>query len=125
MCPRSTPVMCLQCSSAAEMPLLLRRSIEQGRFTKSAHPEGICISGVSAGYTMPYQQRYCVHATIPRSVSAYFVRKSRVFQREIASFRDFCASVIIRGTKPAWWILCDLVERVTGREMNSNPTTKL
>ena len=32
MCPRSTPVMCLQCSSAAEMPLLLRRVIEQGRF---------------------------------------------------------------------------------------------
>ena len=35
---------------------------------------------------------YCSHATIPRGVSAHFVRKSRVFQREIASFCDFCAS---------------------------------
>ena len=35
---------------------------------------------------------YCSCAIVPRGVSAHFVRKSRVFQREIASFCDFCAS---------------------------------
>ena len=63
---------------------------------------------------------YCSHVIIPRGVSAHFVRKSRVYQREIASFCDFCASrsVLLVTSSPYWKSLCIFL-RIFFRECRS------
>ena len=77
-------------------------------------------TGFSISVFVRFTYSYCSHATVPRGVSAHFVRKSRVFQREIASFCDFCASrsVLLVTSSPYWKSLCIFL-RIFFRECRS------
>ncbi len=55
------------------------------------------VSDVSVGIIPKMKMNVTVHSPLFRGVFPHIL--CGVFQREIASFCDFCASVIIRGTK--------------------------